>query len=118
MVRIWVGLILFSLLSIPAYGQSVFVKGSGRAAALTKAHLRKDTHYKPGNSEDRTILEVRQETWSETLTSPPTTAISMKLLSAKGRLLWSKTEPVGSRSTDAVVQDLLKDLGKVRPKID
>jgi hypothetical protein len=118
MVRIWVGLILISLLSISAYGQSVFVKGGGQAAALTKADLRKDTSYKPGNSEDRTILEVRQETWSETLTSPPTTAISMKLLSAKGRLLWSKTEPVGSRSTDAVVQKLLKDLAKARPKID
>ena len=118
MVRIWVGLILLTLLSIPAYGQSVFVKGSGQAAALTKADLRKDTSYKPGNSEDRTILEVRQETWSKTLLSPPTTAISMKLLSAKGRLLWSKTEPVGSRSTDTVVRELLKDLAKARPKID
>jgi len=117
MVRIWVGIILLSLLSIPAYGKSIFVKGSGQAAALAKADLRKDTSYKPGNSEDRTILEVRQETWSETFMSRPTTAISMTLLTAKGRLLWSKTEPVGSRSAEAVVQDMLKELAKDKPKV-
>ena len=117
MIRIWVGLILLSLLSIPAYGQSVFVKGSGQAAALAKADLRKDIRYKPGNSEERTILEVRQETWSETFMSQPTTAISMTLLTAKGRPLWSKTEPVGSRSADTVVQDMLKELAKAKPKI-
>lgn len=117
MGRIWVGFILLSLVSIPAYSQSVFVKGKGQAAALTKADLRKDTSFMLGNSKDRTILEVRQETWSRTLTSPPTTAISMTLLTAKGRLLWSKTEPVGTRTPDAVVQDMLKELAKARPRI-
>lgn len=117
MGRIWVGFILLCLLSIPAYSQSIFVEGNGQAAKLAKADLRKDTRYSPGKSEDRTILQVRQETWSRTLQSPPTNAISMKLMSAKGRLLWSKTEPVGSRSAQAVVQDLLKDLAKARPKV-
>jgi len=117
MGKIWVGFILLSLLSIPAYSQSVFVKGNGQAAMLAKADLKKDTRYRLGKSEDRTILEVRQETWSRTLLSPPTTAVSMKLMSAKGNLLWSKTEPVGSRSAQAVVQELLKDLAKAKPRI-
>lgn len=117
MGRIWVGFILLSLLSIPAYSQSVFVKGNGQAAMLAKADLKRDTRYRLGKSEDRTILEVRQETWSKTLMSPETTAISMKLMTSKGRLLWSKTEPMGSRSARAVVQDLMKDLAKARPKV-
>ena len=117
MGRIWVGFILLSLLSIPAYSQSVFVKGTGQAVMLAKAGLKKDTSYKLANNEDQTILEVQQETWSREFMSRPTTAITMRLLSAKGRLLWSKTEPVGSRSADAVVQDLLKDLAKAKPKI-
>ncbi|MEJ2007624.1 MAG: hypothetical protein P8Z30_05595 [Acidobacteriota bacterium] len=117
MGRIWIGFVLLSLLSIPAYSQSVFVKGNNQAAKLAKADLRKDTGYKLGNNKDRTILEVRQETWSQTLQSQPTTAISMTLLTSKGRLLWSKTEPVGSRSAEAVIQDLLKQLAKAKPKI-
>jgi len=117
MGKIWVGFILLSLLSIPAYSQSVYVKGNGQAAKLAKADLKKDTRYTLGNNKDRTILEVRQETWSQTFTSPATTAISMKLLSANGRLLWHKTEPVGSRPADAVVQALLKELAQAKPKI-
>ena len=117
MGRIWVLLFLSCLISIPAAGQNVFVKGKGQAAIAAKANLNKLTHYKLSNNADHTILEVRQETWSKTLLSPPTTAISMKLFSAKGRLLWSKTEPVGSHSEDAVVQDLLKALAKARAKI-
>ena len=117
MGRISIGLILLSLLSIPAYSQNVFVKGKDNAAMLAKADLSKDTTYRPSNNKDRAILEVREETWSQTFLSKPTTAISMKLLTAKGRLLWSKTEPVGSKTDGQVVQDLLKDLAKAKPKI-
>lgn len=117
MGRVWIGFILLSLVSIPAYSQSVFIKGSGQAAMLAKADIKKDTSYKLSKSADQTILDVRQETWSQTFMSSPTTAISMKLLSAKGRLLWSKTEPVGSRTTEEIVQDLLKQLAKAKPKI-
>jgi len=84
---------------------------------LAKANLKKGTRYRPGKSEGRTILEVRQETWSRTFLSPPTTTVSMKLMSAKRKLFWSKTEPVDSRSAQAVVEDLLKNLAKAEPKI-
>jgi hypothetical protein len=117
MQRIWVLLLLSGLISIPAAAQNVFVKGNGQAAMAARANLNKYTHYKLGNNANHTILEVRQEIWSQTLLSPPTTAISMKLFSAKGSLLWSKTESIGSRSDDAVVQDLLKDLAKAKPQI-
>ena len=116
MSRIWVSLLLSALIAIPAAGQSVFVTGSGQGSRAAKDSLSKYTHYKLSKYADHTILEVRQETWSRTLMGPRTTAISMKLISAKGRLLWSKTEPVGSRSDSAVVWDLLKDLAKARIK--
>jgi hypothetical protein len=108
--------LLSGLIAIPVAGQSVFVKGSGQAAMAAKADLTKYTHYELSNSADHTVLEVRQETWSRTFLSQRTTAISMKLFTAKGRLVWSKTEPVGSRSESAVVQDLLKDLAKTKDK--
>jgi hypothetical protein len=116
MGRIWALLLLPGLITIPAAGQSIFVKGRGQAAMAARAGLSKYTRYKLSDNADHTILEVRQETWSRTFLSPPTTAISMKLMSAKGRLLWSKTEPVGSRPDNAVVQDLLKDLARAKPK--
>jgi hypothetical protein len=116
MSRKWFLLLLPVLISIPAAGQSVFVKGSGPAAAAAKVNLGKYTGYKLSDNADHTTLVVRQETWSETFLDQPTTAISMKLFSARGRLLWSKTEPVGSRSESTVVQNLLKDLAKSKLK--
>ena len=117
MGRIWILLLLSCLISIPAAGQNVYIKGNNQAAIAAKAGLRKYTGYNLTNNAGHTILEVRQETWSQTLLSPPTTAVNMKLFSGKGRLLWSRTEPVGSRTEGAVVQELLKDLAKARPKI-
>lgn len=117
MGRIWVVMMFLGLLSIPAYSQTVFVKGESPAATAAKASLSKYTPYKLSNDADHTILEVRQESWSRTFEGLPTTAISMTLLTSRGRLLWSKTEPVGTRSTDAVVQELLKELAKAKPKI-
>lgn len=116
MSRIWVSLLLSGLIAIPAAGQSVFVKGSGQIAKAAKVSLIKYTHYKLSKNADHTILEVRQETWSRTFLGPRTTAISMKLISAKGKLLWSRTEPLGSRSDSIVVEDLLKELAKTRIK--
>lgn len=117
MGKTWVVLMLFSLASVPVFAQSVFVKGDSHSAALARADLGKETNYKLTNNAEHTTLVVEQESWSQTFLSPPTTAISMKLMSAKGRLLWSKTEPVGSRSTESVVQGLLKDLAKAKPKL-
>jgi hypothetical protein len=116
MSRIWVSLLVSALIAIPAAGQSVFVKCSGQSVRAAKDSLSKYTHYKLSKNADHTILEVRQETWSRTFLGPRTTAIIMKLVSAKGRLLWSRTEPVGSRSDSTVVQDLLKHLAKARIK--
>jgi hypothetical protein len=117
MGRTWVVLMLFSLMSVPVYAQSVFVKGNSHSAILARADLAKDTHYKLSNDAGNSVLVVEQITWSQTLLSPVTTAVSMKLVSGNGRLLWSKTEPIGSSSEQSVVQDLLKDLAKAKPKV-
>ena len=112
MGRGWVLFLLSGLSAIPVAGQNIFVKGSGQVVPAAKASLGKYPHYNLSDSADNLILEVRQETWPRTFLSPRTTAIGMKLMSGKGRLLWSKTESVGSRPDRAVVQDLLKDLAR------
>jgi hypothetical protein len=116
MGKIWVLLLVAGLFAVPAAGQNIFVKGNGQAATAAKAGIRQYTYYNLSDSAHNLILEVRQETWSRTFLGPRTTAISMKLMSGKGRLLWSKIEPVGSRSEGVVVQDLLKDLARSKVK--
>lgn len=116
MGRICVVFMFLSLVAIPAYAQRVYVKGSGHAATAARANLEKDTSYKLSRDVDHIVLLVKQETWSQNFLSPATTAISMKLMSANGRLLWSKTEPIGSRSAESVVEGLLRDLSKAKPK--
>jgi hypothetical protein len=44
--------------------------------------------------------------------------MSTELISSRGDLLWSKTEPIGSRPKEAVIQDLLKDLAQDKPSLN
>ena len=118
MNRIGILLVLLSLISIPTYAQSISVKGKSPAAELAKTQLAKDTRYKLSEEADHATLVVRQESWSTEMMNPATTAIHMELVSGRGKILWSKTEPVGQRTTEAVVQDMLKELAKAKPKID
>ena len=62
-------------------------------------------------------LLVNEISWSPDFLSPVTVAIQMELISSRGDLLWSKTEPVSSRPKEAVIQDLLKDLALAKPSL-
>lgn len=117
MRSILIAILCLSFFSISAFSQTVYVKGSSDAATVAKTSLNKYTQYRLSNNADHSVLVVREETWSQTLLSQPTTAISMRLISDKGRLLWSKTDPVGTYSVKSVVQDLLKQLAKARLKV-
>jgi hypothetical protein len=110
--------LLFSLLlAIPLWGQEVFVKGDNQAAMQVKTDLEKDTHYRLSGDAINSTLLVNELSWSPDFLSPATVAIEMELISSRGDLLWSKTEPVSSRPKDAVIQDLLKDLALAKPSL-
>jgi hypothetical protein len=116
--RIYIAILLSSLfLGVPLAAQEVSVPGDSPAAQQARSDLAKYTRYKSGSEIEHATLFVTQESWSPDFLSPATTAVTMKLISAKGRLLWSKTVPIGSRSEQAVVQDLLKDLAKANPRL-
>ena len=110
--------LLFSLLlTIPLWGQEVFVKGDNQAAMQVRTDFEKYTHYRlSGDAINSTIL-VNEISWSPDFLSPATVAIQMELISSRGALLWSKTEPIGSRPTEAVSQDLLKDLAQAKSSL-
>jgi len=111
--------LLFDLLfSMPFWAQEVFIKGDNQAAARVRIDLEKTTQFKSSLDESHALLVVERQSWSPDFLSPATVAITMKLLSLRGELLWSKTEPIGSRPENLVVQDLLKDLAKANPRLE
>jgi len=115
----WCFAFLFSslLLAIPLCGEEVYVSGANQAAMQAKAYLEKYTRYRPSDDHINATLVVNEISWSPDFLSPATTAIHMDLISSRGDLLWSRTEPIGSRQRDAVIQDLLKDLAHAKPSL-
>jgi hypothetical protein len=110
--------LLFSLLlAIPLWGQEVFVRGDNQAAMQVRTDFEKYTHYRLSGDAINSTLLVNELSWSPDFLSPATVAIEMKLISSRGDLLWSKTEPLSSRPKDAVIQDLLKDLALAKPSL-
>jgi hypothetical protein len=105
------------LLSTPLWAQEIFIRGDNQAAAQARVDLEKLTRYKSSLDDTHALLVVERESWSPDFLSPATVAVTMKLMTLRGKLLWSKTEPIGSRSESAVVQDLLKDLAKANPRL-
>ena len=110
-------LLLSLLLAIPLWGQEVFVSGDNQAAMQVRTDFEKDTHYRLSDDATNASLLVSEISWSPDFLSPATVAIQMELISSRGDLLWSKTEPVSSRPKDAVIQDLLKDLALAKPSL-
>ena len=111
--------LLFSLLlSIPLWGQRVFVRGDNQAAMQVRTAFEKYTHYRLAGDAINSTLLVNEISWSPDFLSPATVAIQMELISSRGDLLWSKTEPVSSRPKEAVIQDLLKDLALAKPSLN
>jgi len=111
--------LLFSLLlSIPLWGQEVFVRGDNQAAMQVRTDFEKYTHYRLSGDAINSTLLVNELSWSPDFLSPATVAIEMELISSRGDLLWSKTEPVSSRPKEAVIQDLLKDLALAKPSLN
>lgn len=110
-------LFLTLFVSIPLWGQEVFVSGDNQAATQVRTNIEKDTHHRLSSEASNAILLVNELSWSPDFVSPVTVAIEMKLISSRGDLLWSKTEPVGSRPKGKVIQDLLKDLAEAKPSL-
>jgi len=106
------------LLSIPLWGQEVFVRGHNQAAMQVRTDFEKYTHYRLTIDAINSTLLVKEISWSPDFLSPVTVAIQMELISSRGDLLWSKTEPVSSRPKEAVIQDLLKDLALAKPSLN
>ena len=117
MGRIWALVLLLGLISAPVFAQNVYIKGDSQAAKQAKALLEKYTTYKLSDHAAHPVLVVDQIGWSPDFESPATTAVKRTLTSPRGKILWRKTEPVGSRPAEAVIQDLLKDLAKAQPPI-
>jgi len=110
--------LLFSLLlSIPLWGQEVFVSGDKQAAMQVRTDFEKYTHYRLSDDASNASLLVSEISWSPDFLSHATVAIQMELISSRGDLLWSKTEPIGSRPKETVSQDLLKDLAQAKPSL-
>jgi len=118
MPRIWKAVMVSSLL-LPTslWAQEVFVSGDNQAAAEVRKDLERTTRFRCSPSPANVMLLVETESWSPDFFSPAVVAVEMKLISPTGQLLWSRTEPIGSRSDDATVRDLLRDLGKAVPQI-
>ena len=93
------------LLAIPLCGQEVFVSGNNQSATQAKADFEKYTHYRLSGDASNATLLVNEISWSPDFLSPARVAIGMELISSRGDLLWSKTEPMGSRPKAAVIQD-------------
>jgi hypothetical protein len=110
-------LLSFLLLAIPLWGQEVFIKGNNQAAVQARTDFEKYTRYKLSGDASYAVLLVEEETWSPDFLSPATEAVTMKLISSRRELLWSKTEPIGSRSTETTIQGLLKDLAQAKPNL-
>jgi hypothetical protein len=110
-------LLLNLLLTVPNRAQEVFIKGDSEVATQARTDLERLTHYKSSLDASHALLFVDRESWSPDFLSPATVAVTMKLISLRGELLWSKIEPIGSRSEEVVVQDLLKDLAKANPRV-
>jgi hypothetical protein len=110
-------LLLSLLLSMPLWAQEVFIKGDNQAAAQARIDLERLTRYKSSRDETHALLVVDRESWSPDFLSPATVAVTMELISLRGELLWSRTEPIGSRSEEVVVRDPLKDLAKANPRL-
>jgi hypothetical protein len=111
--------LLFSLLlSIPLWGQEVFVRGDNQAAMQVRTDFEKYTHYRLAGDAINSTLLVNEISWSPDFLSPATVAIQLELISSRGDLLWSITEPVSSRPKEAVIQDLLKDLALAKPSLN
>ena len=111
--------LLFSLLlSIPLWGQRVFVRGDNQAAMQVRTDFEKYTHYRLAGDAINSTLLVNEISWSPDFLSPATVAIEMELISSRGDLLWSKTEPFSSRPKEAVIQDLVKDLARDKPSLN
>jgi hypothetical protein len=111
--------LLFSLLlSIPLWGQEVFVRGDNQVAMQVRTDFEKYTHYRLAGDSINSALLVNEISWSPDFLSPATVAIQMELISSRGDLLWSKTAPVSSRPKEAVIQDLLKDLARDKPSLN
>ena len=110
--------LLFSLLlSIPLWGQEVFVRGDNQAAMQVRTDFEKYTHYRLSDDASNASLLVSEISWSPDFLSHATVAIQMELISSRGDILWSKTEPIGSRPKETVSQDLLKDLAQAKPSL-
>jgi len=110
--------LLFSLLlAIPLWGQEVFVRSDNQAAMQVRTDFEKYTHYRLSSDAINPTLLVNEISWSPDFLSPATVVIQMELISSRGDLLWSKTEPVSSRPKEAVIQDLLKDLALAKPSL-
>jgi hypothetical protein len=110
--------LLFSLLlSIPLWGQEVFVSGDNQAAMQVRTDFEKYTHYRLSDDATNASLLVSEISWSPDFLSPATVAIQMELISSRGDILWNKTEPIGSRPKETVSQDLLKDLWQAKPSL-
>ena len=105
------------LLSIPLWGQEVFVGGNNQAAMQARTDFEKYTHYRLSSDASNSTLLVNEISWSPDFLSPATVAIRMELISSRGDLLWSRTDPVGSRPKEAVIQDLLRDLAQAKPSL-
>jgi hypothetical protein len=103
------------LLPMSLWAQEVFIRGKNQAATQARIDLEKLTRYKSSLDATHAVLIVDEESWSPDFLSPATVAVTMKLISPTGELLWSKTESVGSRPQKEVVQGLLKDLAKANP---
>jgi hypothetical protein len=111
--------LLFSLLlAIPLWGQEVFVRSDNQAAMQVRTDFEKYTHYRLSSDAINPTLLVNEISWSPDFLSPATVVIQMELISSRGDLLWSKTEPVSSRPKEAVIQDLLKDLALAKPSLN
>jgi hypothetical protein len=113
-----IAFLLFSLLlTIPLCGQEVFVSGDNQAAMQVRTDFEKCTHYRLSDDATNASLLVSEISWSPDFLSPATVAIQMELISSRGDLLWSKTEPIGSRTKETVSQDLLNDLAQAKPSL-
>ena len=110
-------LLLSMLMSIPLWGQGVFVSGDNQAAMQVRTDFEKYTHYRLSDDASNASLLVSEISWSPDFLSHATVAIQMELISSRGDLLWSKTEPIGSRPKETVSQDLLKDLAQAKPSL-
>jgi len=105
------------LSALPLGAQEVFIRGENQAATLARMELEKLTRYKSSRDTTHAMLVVEWESRSPDFLSPATVAVTMKLISMRGELLWSKTEPLGPQTEELAVHGLLKDLAKAKLRL-